>query len=46
MTCIDSTSGGLGVSADSEGKLKVWQTDSGEVRVSVMNYIQARKIKI
>ena len=27
------TPGGLGVSADTEGKLRLWQTDTGEVRV-------------
>ncbi|KAK3596932.1 hypothetical protein CHS0354_002499 [Potamilus streckersoni] len=29
---LDVTPGGLGVSSDSEGKLKIWQTENGEVR--------------
>ena len=31
---MDVTSEGLGVSCDSAGKLRIWQTDNGEVRVS------------
>jgi hypothetical protein len=34
VTCVDVTSGGLGVSSDSDGQLAVWTTDTGEVRVS------------
>ncbi|XP_060606788.1 proteasomal ATPase-associated factor 1-like [Ruditapes philippinarum] len=30
--CLDVTAGGLGVSSDSEGKLKVWETQTGDVR--------------
>lgn len=41
MTSLDVTPGGLGVSADSEGKLKIWQTDNGEVRVC---YCRLREI--
>lgn len=33
MVSLDATPGGLGVSADTEGKLRLWQTDTGEVRV-------------
>ncbi|RUS83784.1 hypothetical protein EGW08_008442, partial [Elysia chlorotica] len=32
VVCLDATPGGLGVSSDSEGKLKLWQTNTGEVR--------------
>ncbi|XP_062590609.1 proteasomal ATPase-associated factor 1-like, partial [Saccostrea cucullata] len=32
VVSLDVTEGGLGVSADSEGKLRLWQTDTGEVR--------------
>jgi hypothetical protein len=32
--CLDVTAGGLGVSSDSEGKQKVWETQTGDVRVS------------
>ncbi|XP_048771040.2 proteasomal ATPase-associated factor 1-like [Ostrea edulis] len=32
VVCLDVTNGGLGVSSDSEGKLRLWQTDTGEVR--------------
>ncbi|WAR06857.1 PAAF1-like protein [Mya arenaria] len=30
--CMDVTLGGLGVSSDSEGRLKVWESGSGDVR--------------
>ncbi|KAL4232951.1 Proteasomal ATPase-associated factor 1 [Mactra antiquata] len=30
--CLDVSAGGLGVSSDSEGKLKIWETKNGEVR--------------
>lgn len=33
VVSLDVTGGGLGMSADSEGKLRLWQTDTGEVRV-------------
>ena len=33
MVSLDATPGGLGVSADTDGKLRLWQTDTGEVRV-------------
>jgi len=42
---MDVTPGGLGVSCDTEGKLKLWLTESGEVRVSssvVHNLFQPR----
>ena len=34
VQCLDVSSGGLGVSCDTVGKLRIWQTDNGEVRVS------------
>ena len=33
---MDVTSGGLAVSSDSEGKLKIWETANGTVRVSIL----------
>ena len=32
--CVDVSTGGLAVSCDTDGKLKVWTTDTGEIRVS------------
>ena len=32
---MDVTPGGLAVSSDSEGKLKIWETANGTVRVSI-----------
>ncbi|CAL1543217.1 unnamed protein product [Lymnaea stagnalis] len=39
VTCLNTTSGGLGVSCDSEGKLKVWQTSNGEVRRELVGHV-------
>ncbi|KAH9500223.1 Proteasomal ATPase-associated factor 1 [Bulinus truncatus] len=39
VTCMDTTSGGLGVSCDSEGKLKVWETGSGEIRRELQGHV-------
>ncbi|KAL5010004.1 hypothetical protein ScPMuIL_012309 [Solemya velum] len=36
---LDVTSGGLGVSSDSEGKLKVWETSTGEVRRNLEGHV-------
>ena len=30
---MDVTTGGIGVSCDTEGKLKIWTTNNGEIRV-------------
>ena len=30
---MDVTPGGIGVSCDTEGKLKIWTTNNGEIRV-------------
>ncbi|XP_060080166.1 proteasomal ATPase-associated factor 1-like [Ylistrum balloti] len=32
ISCVDTTPGGLGVSADSLGRLRIWQTSNGEIR--------------
>ena len=43
--CLDVTAGGLGVSSDSEGQLKVWETQTGDIRVSnaVLNISKLKK---
>ena len=33
VECMDVTTGGIGVSCDTEGKLKIWTTNNGEIRV-------------
>ncbi|XP_052707627.1 proteasomal ATPase-associated factor 1-like [Crassostrea angulata] len=38
VVSLDVTGGGLGVSADSEGKLRLWQTDTGEVRRELVGH--------
>ena len=37
---LDVTPGGLAVSCDSLGKMKVWTTDNGEVRVSGVSCVE------
>ncbi|GFN97619.1 proteasomal ATPase-associated factor 1-like [Plakobranchus ocellatus] len=39
VVSIDTTPGGLGVSSDSEGKLKLWQTNTGEVRRNLEGHV-------
>ncbi|CAG5126462.1 unnamed protein product [Candidula unifasciata] len=39
VTCVDTTEGGLGVSSDSEGNLKLWQTNTGEVRRQFVGHV-------
>ncbi|XP_063404117.1 proteasomal ATPase-associated factor 1-like [Mytilus trossulus] len=39
VTSLDVTPGGLGVSADSEGKLKVWETSNGIVRRDLQGHL-------
>ncbi|GFR72217.1 proteasomal ATPase-associated factor 1-like, partial [Elysia marginata] len=39
VICLDTTPGGLGVSSDSEGKLKLWQTNTGEVRRNLEGHV-------
>nr|XP_022287588.1 proteasomal ATPase-associated factor 1-like isoform X2 [Crassostrea virginica] len=38
VVSLDATPGGLGVSADTEGKLRLWQTDTGEVRRELVGH--------
>jgi len=39
VECLDTSSGGLGVSCDSKGELRVWQTDTGEVRRQLKGHV-------
>ncbi|KAK0064568.1 proteasomal ATPase-associated factor 1 [Biomphalaria pfeifferi] len=39
VTGLDTTLGGLGVSCDSEGKLKIWQTSDGEIRRELLGHV-------
>ncbi|XP_005097162.1 proteasomal ATPase-associated factor 1 [Aplysia californica] len=39
VTGLDTSSGGLGVSSDSEGNLRLWQTDTGEVRRKLEGHV-------
>lgn len=39
VICLDATDGGLGMSSSSDGKFKVWQTDTGEVRRDLVGHI-------
>ncbi|XP_059152366.1 proteasomal ATPase-associated factor 1-like [Physella acuta] len=39
VSCVDTSSGGLGVSCDSEGKLKIWQTSDGEIRRDLQGHV-------
>ncbi|XP_074641486.1 proteasomal ATPase-associated factor 1-like isoform X2 [Tubulanus polymorphus] len=39
VQCLDVTSGGLAVSCDTEGKLLVWETSSGEIRRKLEGHI-------
>lgn len=39
VICLDVTNGGLGVSSSSDGTMKVWQTDTGEVRRDLVEHV-------
>ncbi|XP_041354415.1 proteasomal ATPase-associated factor 1-like isoform X2 [Gigantopelta aegis] len=39
VACLDVTSGGLGVSCDTDHKLRIWQTSDGEVRRELAGHV-------
>ncbi|KAK7497180.1 hypothetical protein BaRGS_00011474 [Batillaria attramentaria] len=39
VQCVDVTPGGLGVSCDTAGNLRVWQTDNGEIRRELQGHV-------
>lgn len=44
LLCADvSPSGGLGVCSSEDGKLWVWETDTGEARVSIKTITKVQK---